>query len=101
MGRAVREGDLLVTGHGCDGIAALSFSLVRTVKANGIYGAVAGTPVAPHTIRVGLVCVGHTAFLNTGSPNVKIGGIAWGRLADSADSGVMITGSTNVLVNGR
>ena len=98
---AVREGDSLVTGHGCAGITSLAISLVRTVKANGIYGAVAGTPTVSHTIRVGLLCVPHIAFLNTGSPNVKIGGIAWGRVGDSADQGAMITGSPNVLVNGR
>ena len=33
---AVREGDPLTTGHGCDSITNLSTSLKRTVKANGI-----------------------------------------------------------------
>ena len=33
---AVREGDPLTTGHGCDSITNLATSLVRTVKANGI-----------------------------------------------------------------
>ena len=98
---AVREGDTLVTGHGCDGFTVLAFSLVRTVKANGIYGAVAGTPTVPHEIRRGLLCVPHIAFLNEGSTNVKIGGIPWGRVGDSADRGAMLLGSPNVLVNGR
>ena len=101
---AVREGDFLTTGHGCDGITTLAISLVRTVKANGIYGAVRGTPTSPHTILVPgdpPRCVSHPAILNQGSPNVKIGNIPWGRLGDSADGGQMITGSTNVLVNGR
>ena len=98
---AVREGDTLVTGHGCDGFTVLFLSLVRTVKANGIYGAVAGTPTVSHEIRVGLLCVPHIAFLNEGSTNVKIGGIPWGRVGDSADNGAMILGSPNVLVNGR
>jgi len=30
-----------------------------------------------------------------------IGGIPWGRVGDSADFGAMISGSLNVLVNGR
>ena len=98
---AVREGDFLTTGHGCTGITSLAISLRRTVKANGIYGAVQGTPTVSHSAPPVPLCPSHVQFLNTGSSNVKIGGIAWGRLADSADSGVMITGSPNVLVNGR
>ena len=98
---AVREGDSLTTGHACTGITFLAISLVRTVKANGIYGAVQGTPTVPHSAPPVPLCPSHVRFLNEGSPNVKIGGIPWGRLGDSADSGVMITGSPNVLVNGR
>ena len=45
---AVREGDKLTTGHGCDAITSLAISLVRTVKANGIVGAVLGTPTVVH-----------------------------------------------------
>ena len=101
---AVREGDFLTTGHGCTSITTLATSLIRTVRANGILGAVRGTPVSPHTIPNNddpPKCVSHSAVLNQGSPNVRIGNIPWGRLGDSADGGVMITGSTNVLVNGR
>ena len=98
---AVREGDSLSTGHGCDSVTVLALSLVRTVKANGIYGAVQGTPTVSHTRPVGLLCLPHIRFLNEGSPNVKIGSIPWGRVGDSADAGAMITGSANVLVNGR
>jgi hypothetical protein len=39
-------------------------------------------------------------FLNAGSPNVKISGIPWGRVTDSADAGFMIRGSLNVFANG-
>ena len=98
---AVREGDFLTTGHGCTGITNLAISLVRTVKANGIVGAVLGTPTVSHLVGTPPICGSHVAVLNEGSLNVKIGGIPWGRLGDSADNGVMITGSTNVLVNGR
>ena len=98
---AVREGDSLSTGHACTTITFLAISLKRTTKANGIYGAVQGTPTVSHSAPPVPLCPAHIRFLNTGSPNVKIGGIAWGRLYDSADAGAMITGSTNVLVNGR
>lgn len=101
---AVREGDFLTTGHGCTSITTLAISLIRTVLANRIVGAVRGTPVSPHTIPNGddpPKCVSHSAVLNQGSSNVLIGGIPWGRVGDSADNGQMISGSLNVLVNGR
>ena len=98
---AVREGDKLTTGHGCAAITTLAISLVRTVKANGIYGAVRGTPTVSHLIGTPPKCVSHISTLKQGSPNVKIGGIPWGREGDSADGGAMLKGSLNVLVNGR
>ena len=98
---AVREGDKLTTGHACDSITDLAISLVRTVKANKIPGAVLGTPTISHRYPPVPICPNHTSTLKQGSLNVKIGGIPWGRLNDSADSGVMISGSLNVLVNGR
>ena len=98
---AVREGDPLSTGHACTWITNLATSLVRTVKANGIAGAVAGTPTVAHPFPPLPICPAHIAALNQGSTNVKIGGIPWGRVADSADAGSMISGSLNVKVNGR
>jgi len=98
---AVREGDKLTTGHGCASVTTLAISLVRTVKANGIYGAVKGTPTVSHLIGTPPKCDSHTSTLKKGSPNVLIGGIRWGREGDSADAGSMLIGSLNVLVNGR
>lgn len=98
---AVREGDKLTTGHACTGITDLAISLVRTVKANKIPGAVFGTPTVAHPNPPLPICPNHISTLKQGSLNVKIGGIPWGRIGDSADSGVMISGSLNVLVNGR
>jgi uncharacterized Zn-binding protein involved in type VI secretion len=98
---AVREGDSLTTGHACTGITNLAISLVRTVKANGIVGAVQGTPTVGHPAPPTPICPAHVAALNKGSTNVRIGGIPWGRIGDSADAGAMISGSLNVLVNGR
>ena len=51
---AVREGDPLSTGHACTGITNLATSLVRTVKANGIAGAVQGTPTVAHPFHLPL-----------------------------------------------
>ena len=99
---AVREGDFLTTGHGCDSITSLAISLVRTVRANGIVGAVLGTPTVVHEVPPDIPpCQTHSSTLKQGSPNVLIGGIRWGREEDSADAGAMLTGSLNVLVNGR
>ena len=99
---AVREGDPLTTGHGCDSITTLALSLIRTVKANAIPGAVLGTPTVVHLVPPIIPpCSSHIANLNAGSPNVKVGGIPWGRVSDSADAGAMISGSMNVKVNGR
>jgi len=97
---AVREGDPLTTGHACTAITSLATSLVRTVKANAIPGAVLGTPTVSHTNPPLPICPAHISTLKKGSTNVKIGGIPWGRVGDSADSGAMISGSLNVLVNG-
>ena len=99
---AVREGDALSTGHGCDSVTTLALSLVRTTRANSIFCAVQGTITVTHLVPPNVPpCGSHAAFLNTGSSNVKIGGIPWGRVGDSADAGAMISGSLNVLVNGR
>tara|TARA_B100000029_G_scaffold490768_1_gene550172 strand:- start:2814 stop:3122 length:309 start_codon:yes stop_codon:yes gene_type:complete len=101
---AVRDFDTLTTGHGCAATTTLSFSLVRTVKANGIAGAVVGTPTVSHNAPIcppPNICCPHIMFLNAGSPNVKISGIPWGRVGDSADAGAMILGSTNVFANGK
>ena len=98
---AVREGDPLSTGHACTGITNLATSLVRTVRANGIPGAVQGTPTVAHAAPPTPICPAHIAALNKGSNNVKIGGIPWGRVGHSADAGAMISGSLNVLVNGQ
>ena len=43
-------------------------------------------------------CAAHVAQLNAGSSTVNIGGIAVGRIGDSADAGAMTTGSSTVFV---
>ena len=101
---AVRDFDTLSTGHSCNTTTTLSFSLVRTVMANGIAGAVVGTPTISHNAPIcppPNICCPHIMFLNAGSPNVNISGIPWGRVGDSADAGAMILGSSNVFANGK
>ena len=99
---AVREGDALSTGHGCDSVTTLLTSPNKTTRANSIFCAVQGTITVTHLVPPNVPpCGSHAAFLNTGSPNVSIGGIPWGRVGDSADAGAMISGSLNVLVNGK
>ena len=99
---AAREGDPLTTGHGCDSVTTLLTSPNKTTRANSIFCAVQGTITVTHLVPPNVPpCGSHAAFLNTGSPNVSIGGIPWGRVGDSADAGAMISGSLNVLVNGR
>ena len=99
---AVREGDALSTGHVCDSVTTLLTSPNKTTRANSIFCAVVGTITVTHLVPPNVPpCGSHAAFLNAGSPNVSIGGIPWGRVGDSADAGAMISGSTNVLVNGK
>ena len=96
---AVREGDKLTTGHGCDAITSLAISLVRTVRANGIVGAVLGSPTVVHLVPPNIPpCQTHASTLKQGSLNVLIGGIPWGRIGDSADAGAMTSGSGDVSV---
>ena len=98
---AVREGDPLSTGHGCDSVTTLLLSPNKTTRANSIFCAVQGTITVTHLVPPNVPpCGSHAAFLNTGSSNVKIGGIPWGRVGDSADAGAMISGSPNVFANG-
>ena len=99
---AVREGDPLTTGHGCDSVTTLLTSPNKTTRANSIFCAVQGTITVTHLVPPNVPpCGSHAALLNAGSPNVSIGGIPWGRVGDSADAGAMISGSLNVLENGK
>ena len=73
---AVREGDALSTGHGCDSVNTLLTSINKTTRANSIFCAVVGTITVTHLVLPNVFTVGsHAAFLNAGSSNVKIGGI--------------------------
>ena len=94
--------DLARTGHACTtkiGVRASQFS----VFANGTSILRPGDRLLPHTILVcspKCRCVGHSAKVNLGSPNVFIQNIPVARRGDSADFGSMIQGSPNVFANG-
>lgn len=85
--------DRVVTGHPCSAIAPIAGSLNQFVDIGGINVAVQGDIIAPHTILAGKFCVPHTAFINTGSTFVSISTIPMARIGDSADLGVVCSGS--------
>ena len=91
-----REGDSLSTGHICSSTTTLSTPLQSTVFSNSILVSVVGTPTVPHPFPPNPPCADHVANLNAGSSTVFINGIAVGRIGDSAYSGAMTSGSSNV-----
>lgn len=92
--------DTITTGHGCDATAKIAGTLQTSVIINGIIGAVKGDPIAPHTIPAGPACVPHSAVVNAGSSTVFLEGIEAARIGDSADGGVIISGSGTVFIGG-
>jgi uncharacterized Zn-binding protein involved in type VI secretion len=99
MPAVCRVGDSLSTGHGCTGTTTIASSNTDgTVKVNGINVIVVGAPTVSHPAPPNPPCPPHVRFLNVGSSTVKINSIAVGRIGDSADSGAMTSGSSNVFV---
>ena len=98
MPKVVRIGDSLSTGHGCSGTTTIASTPQSTVKADGILIAIVGAPTVSHPFPPDPPCAAHVAQLNAGSSTVNIGGIAVGRIGDSADAGAMTTGSSTVFV---
>ena len=101
MPAVCRVGDSLSTGHACTGTTTIASSNTDgTVKANSINIIVIGAPTVSHPAPPVPPCPNHVAFLNAGSPNVFVEGLAVARIGDSADSGNMTSGSGNVFANG-
>lgn len=99
MPAVCRVGDSLSTGHACTGTTTIASSNTNgTVKVNGINVIVVGAPTVSHPAPPNPPCPPHVRFLNVGSSTVRVNSIAVGRIGDSADSGEMITGSSNVFV---
>ena len=95
-----RKGDSLSTGHACVGTTTLDTPGQNTVFANNILVARIGDPTVAHPNPPNPPCPDHVANVNAGSPNVYVVGIKVGRIGDSADAGVMTSGSSNVFANG-
>jgi uncharacterized Zn-binding protein involved in type VI secretion len=102
MPAVCRIGDSLSTGHACVSTTTIASSNQTTlnVYANGILIDVVGAPTVSHAFPPTPICLPHVANLNAGSSKVFINGIAVGRVVDSADSGAMTSGSTNVFAGG-
>ena len=97
MPAVCRVGDSLSTGHGCTGTTTIASSNTDgTVKVNSINVIVVGAPTVSHPAPPNPPCPPHVRFLNVGSSTVRVNSIAVGRIDDSADSGAMISGSSNV-----
>ena len=91
--------DSLSTGHACTGTTTIASSNTNgTVKVNSINVIVVGAPTVSHPAPPNPPCPPHVRFLNVGSSTVRVNSIAVGRIGDSADSGAMISGSSNVFV---
>ena len=93
-----REGDTLTTGHACTGTTTLDTPQQFTVRANNILIARVGDATVSHPAPPNPPCPAHVRFVNVGSSTVRISGAFVARIGDSADSGEMITGSSNIFV---
>ena len=97
MPQISRDDDLAATGHGCDPIVPV-IATAQSVFINGIKVARPGDKLKPHKIQCNCppCCCPHPANINQGSPTVFAERIPVARVGDSADSGAMATGSSNV-----
>jgi uncharacterized Zn-binding protein involved in type VI secretion len=98
MPAAARLGDLITTGHACDGTSTIAGNLQSKVIINNIIAAVLGDPIAPHTILVGSVCVPHSATVGGSSEKVFFENIKAARVGDAADADKIIEGSPDVII---
>ena len=96
-----RKGDSLSTGHVCTDTTILDTPGQSTVFSNKILIARITDPTISHINPPFPICPNHVANVNVGSSTVFAVGLAMARIGDSADAGAMISGSLNVLVNGR
>ena len=100
MPAVCRVGDSLSTGHACTGTTTIASSNTDgTVHAESIDIIVVGAPTVSHPNPPNPPCPNHVAFLNAGSPTVRVNGIAIGRIGDSADAGAMTSGASTVFAN--
>ena len=103
MPMAARNLDAILTGHPCDASSTIVATLATgKVIIQGQPAAVVGDAIAPHTILAGNACVPHPAITGTGSTKVRLGPalLPANRVGDPADLGVIISGSTKVIIGG-
>tara|TARA_Y100000004_G_scaffold86548_1_gene97061 strand:- start:390 stop:689 length:300 start_codon:yes stop_codon:yes gene_type:complete len=98
MPAVCRKGDSLSTGHICSSTTTLDTPSQSTVKANGILIARVGDPTVSHPFPPSPPCAPHVANVNAGSSTVRVAGQFVARIGDSADSGQMTSGSSNIFV---
>lgn len=98
MPAAARQGDSVITGHGCDGTTTLAIPTQSTVRINGKLACRKDDLTVTHTLPAGNQCVPHVASINAGSSTVRIVGKAAARVNDSADAGYISAGSSNVSI---
>ena len=91
-----RKGDSLSTGHACVSTTTLDTPGQSSEFANGILVARIGDPTVAHPNPPVPICPNHVATVNAGSSTVRVHGIPVARIGDSADSGAMTAGSSNV-----
>jgi uncharacterized Zn-binding protein involved in type VI secretion len=87
--------DTVSTGHGCTSTTTTD-KCSSDVIINGKGACRLGDTITIHTYPVGDSCVPHTASITSASSSVFVNGIAIARDTDSADSGSISSGSTDV-----
>lgn len=95
-----RKGDTLTTGHICVATTTLDTPGQSTVFANGILVARKTDKTVSHAFPPQPPCAPHVAQVNVGSSTVYCEGQQVARIDDSADAGVMISGSGDIFVGG-
>jgi len=91
-----RKGDSLSTGHICTSTTTLDTPGQGTCFANSILIARVSDPTVSHPFPPAPPCAPHVANVNAGSSTVRVEGLAVARIGDSADLGVMTSGSSNI-----
>ena len=96
MPETSRQGDSLSTGHGCVGSTVLDTPGQSKVYVQNQLVARVGDPTVAHPNPPNPPCPDHVANVNAGSGTVRVSGAFVARIGDSADAGVMTSGSSNV-----
>lgn len=87
--------DTVLTGHSCTGTTNTD-KCSTNVLINQKGACRKGDAIKVHTHKVGKHCVNHTEKIKAGSASVFVNGIPISRKGDSADAGIVSSGSGNV-----